>query len=363
MKLMFDAAASTPPISNVLKRVHKTLEIYGSVHRGCGPRSIETSYDYEQSREIVHKHVKATINHAVIFTANTTDSITKLAFSLKANLGKLNVLTSDVEHSANDLPWRQAGHNIMRFSTSSGLINPEEIEKSLKQHPDIDFVSISGASNITGQIVDLATIYKICKKYAKFLFVDCSQRMAHAPCIIGEHCDALAFSGHKIHAPFGAGALVAPKNWMLKNPISLGGGSVITTDQESWVEKGVPHNWESGTPNAVGAVAIAAALQDINYDLISIHDRNIENWYKQYVIPVVGQHNVLWCNGATLMLRLNTIIIKELSKHGVEFRWGEFCCYEAFRSIGALGGIRLSASSFTSENDVKEIGRILSLKN
>lgn len=363
MNCTFDAAASTAPTESVQRAVNRFLSSYGSIHRGSGDRSLASSRAYEAARETVLKHVHASRRETAVFTTNTTDAIRVLASAFPTG----NVLISDIEHSANDLPWRNAGWSVSRFNTVNGIIVPELLEQYLKNNKTPQLVSITGASNITGQIVDLLQIYKICKRFGVPLFADCSQRMAHAPTLIGEHCDALAFSGHKIHAPFGAGALAAPKEWLkTNNTSSIGGGSVVYVYADQIFQKPPPYNWESGTPNGVGAIAIAQALKDIDYDAIQRQENLIETWYHKYVIPYI-ENDVLWCNGALLMLRIKERFLTQLN--GLEFRYGAFCCYEAFRRIygepeiygGALpkywGGLRLASDPlFTTEEDIRELG-------
>jgi cysteine desulfurase / selenocysteine lyase len=369
MTLLFDSAASTAPSPNVLKTVEKFFTSYGSIHRGCGKRSRISSLTYESAREVVRDHVRAPAAYSVVFTANTTDAITILSAALSPPKER-RVLISDIEHSANDLPWRRSGWKVSTFSTVKGQIDPAAVNSTLSKG-QFDLVAITGASNITGQIVDLEAIHRICKAHGVPLFADCSQRMAHAPTVIGTHCDALAFSGHKIHAPFGAGALVCPIDWITNNSTNrIGGGSVEYTNLASihqlliLYQKNTPHNWEIGTPNGVGAVALAAALWDLDYEAIAKHDRAVEGWYKQYVLPHIPEKDVLWCSGNLLMLSIKQQYLDALE--GVEFRYGAFCCYEAFRRVCGVptvipppwdwGGIRLSADIQVSERDVQEIG-------
>jgi hypothetical protein len=229
----------------------------------------------------------------------------------------------------------------------------------------VDLISLTGSSNITGQIIDLENLYnKVNGKVP--IFADCSQRAAHMETKIGIHCDALALSGHKIGAPFGGGILVAPKEWMKHNTFGLGGGSIYYVDEnDEMFEKEVPYNWESGTPNVLGAVTIAKALSSINYDKIMRKDKQFEKWYKTHVIPYLPEGvRVLWCNGATLMLSYWEGH-KEVLK-GVEYRSGAFCCYEAFRRVLGKpeqnppeknwGGIRLSAHKDMNERSFICIG-------
>jgi selenocysteine lyase/cysteine desulfurase len=349
MELLFDAAASVAPSTYMMEYVGSIMNQYGSVHRGSGARSIQTSSSYEEARREIAKVLEVPDTHCVIFTDNTTDSINKLATALPVS----RILTSDIEHSSNFLPWKMKGHNMKTFKTTNGLINIDEINID-----GIDLISLTGSSNITGQIVDLEKLYRRVNKEVP-IFVDCSQRAAHMETKIGIHCDALALSGHKIGAPFGGGILVVPTKWMEDNSFGLGGGSIYYVDENNeMVQKAPPYNWESGTPNTLGAVTIAKALLSMNYQEILERDKKFEKWYKDYVIPFLPKGvKVLWCNGATLMLSYWENHKEVLN--GVEYRAGAFCCYEAFRRVlgkpkqmppeKEWGGVRLSAHKDMTE--------------
>jgi selenocysteine lyase/cysteine desulfurase len=333
-QLLFDAAASVAATPGVLAAVRDALSQYGSVHRGAGPRSRSSSALYEQARDVVGQHFDVPPTHAVVFTSNTTDALVHLARALSPR----RVRVGRHEHSANVLSWRQAGHTLVH-----------------EGHADL--VAMSGGSNITGCLPAIP-----CVPSTTPTVWDCSQRVAHAPIHIGPGVDAMAFSGHKIGAPFGAGCLIAPKAWLEHNPLCLGGGSVEYFDDLSIVEKSPPHNWESGTPNLVGAVAIAAALRELDHERIAEHDALVASWYRRH-IPT----EPLWeCFGSVLMLPWNdtTARLPELLPQ-LECRYGAFCCYTAFtdrlgpRHSRWWGGLRLSAHLSVTEADVAAVGRAL----
>lgn len=337
--LLFDAAASVAATRSVTLAVRAAMERYGSVHRGAGPRSRSSSSLYEFARSVVAAHFDVPSTHCVVFTANTTDALVKCARALSPR----RVRVGRHEHSANVLPWRQAGHDVT-------------VER-VGVNADYDIRAMSGASNITGHIAPVPVVPPSVP-----VVWDCSQRVAHAPIKIGPGVDAIAFSGHKIGAPFGAGCLIAPRAWLAHNPLCLGGGSVEYFDDREIVEKAPPHNWESGTPNLVGAIAIAAALTEIDYDQIQEHDALVETWYRRH-IPI----EPLWtCHGSVLMLPWNEVTARlSLALPELECRFGAFCCYQAFidrlgpRSAGMWGGLRLSAHPSVTEEDVAEVGRAL----
>jgi selenocysteine lyase/cysteine desulfurase len=168
----------------------------------------------------------------VIFTSNATEAINLAAENLrKASGGKSNqlVLNTILEHSSNDLPWRDnSDSGTIRLTVDhEGFIDLAELDKVLFEynhsivHGDarISIVAISGASNVLGTCNDVARISSVVHKYGALLLVDAAQLIAHRRIdVAGSGIDFLAFSGHKVYAPFGAGALVAGKQLLKISP-------------------------------------------------------------------------------------------------------------------------------------------------
>ena len=260
-----DNGASTLALLDAKMAVDEFLQNYGSVHRGSGYNSEISTELYENARENILKHLDGnTEEHAVIFTSNTTDGINK--FSLLSNFKK--VLVSDIEHSSNKLPWLK-NSKVIELKTVNYKIDSYELEKMLKKNPDIELVALSAASNITGYVTDIEEVYKICKKYNKYLFLDASQYAPHFKPSLN-YCDAIVYCGHKMYAPYGIGILAGKKELFQKeNKAVSGGGNVLYANIKGVIYKEVPYMHESGTPNGIGAVAISKA-HDILYKEIGI---------------------------------------------------------------------------------------------
>jgi len=381
--MFFDAAASAQPRPTVMEAVMAFMVMYGSIHRGAGERSKESSRAYEEAREEVKQFLKATDEDAVVQVANTTDGINRLAQILAPQLGGGSVLVSDIEHSANDLPWRRVAR-VRRFETPNFKITAESVDLALSANSDIRLVAVAGASNITGQIVDAGAIHEVCQRHNVPLFFDCSQRAAHAECSLRD-CEMLAFSGHKIGAPFGAGILAGRRSLLETSHPYVGGGSVVYTTDDKEYHKPAPEGMEVGTPNGGGMVAVAAACREImrqGYSAIREHDRAVEGWYRQYM--PLHELDVWFLEGTTLVFRPREGSAKQLSERlgrlGVEHRFGAFCVYGAVaRKMGVdresveqevlltgklpkeFGALRLSAEHFVGQDTVAEAALCLSM--
>jgi len=277
--LYFDNAASTPPLLDVYNTANEFLKDYGSIHRGFGEKSNKSTDAYENARESILNLTDAA-GQALVFTSNTTDAINVFATALK----KSKIAVSYFEHSANYLPWI-GKHDIINLDWNKDFyLTPDDLDDFLSKN-NVDWVSIAGASNVTGYAVDIKGLYAVCQKYGVKLFIDASQYAAHYKISL-KYCDAFAFSGHKIYAPYGSGALVF-KKYLLDKELNAyerkGGGNIYYFNDEYTFYKEHPYNREIGTPNAVGAVAMAKALEILNnFGWDNIHQIDIENYLTLY---------------------------------------------------------------------------------
>jgi selenocysteine lyase/cysteine desulfurase len=285
----FDNGATTPPFKYVDKCVKDAIANYGSIGRGAGQKSQFCTELYENSRQEVLDffNLKYSKDYTVIYVKNTTEGLNLLADALIQN--NEEVLSTRMEHHANDLPWRAVTKVSYVGIDDFGRLNIDEIEEILKNNEKIKYVTVTGASNVTGFINPIHEIAKIAHKYGAKIIVDGAQLVAHKKInMLGlsydESIDYLVFSGHKIYAPFGSGAIVGLKN-NLENcdPLIKGGGAVdFVLDKEVyWLDP--PSKFEAGTPNLLGVVALKSALKvlnDIGFNNIQQH----ESMLREYIL-------------------------------------------------------------------------------
>lgn len=256
--IYLDNAASTLAIKPALQAGLDFLKTYGSIHRGAGHNSEVSTDAYEKDRETIKKYINGTKNDSVIFTGNTTEGVNMLAHILKPKDG--GILVSDIEHSSNLLPWMTNFKNVRVFETNEGHIDPEKIDIALDKNLNIQLVACTWASNISGYVTDMQSVYDVCKKHGVMLLADASQYAPHF-CPTLEYCDFLVYCGHKMHAPFGCGVLLAGTNEILDRPGTsmTGGGNVAYTSESATIYKHASWMHEAGTPNGFGAITLAAA--------------------------------------------------------------------------------------------------------
>ena len=341
----FDNAATTPPFTTVIQEVVKFLSLYSSVHRGFGYKSQFSTKLYEDSRNVILNFVNADPeDNTVIFVKNTTEAINKLSNMLYDKYKDDVILSTDMEHHSNDLPWRK--YNLDYISVDEcGRLSLDDLKHKLKNYKGkVKLVTITGASNITGYRNPIHEVAKIAHKYGAKILVDGAQLVPHAkvdmkPSASKEHIDYLVFSGHKMYAPFGIGALIGPKNDFESSPPDYTGGGtvdIVTHDYIKWSES--PQKDEAGSPNVVGVIALATAIETLNFlgmDNLEKH----ENELTQYALKALSEIPDLkiYCKGKNSEHRIGTIafninemnheiIAKILSyEAGISVRNGCFC--------------------------------------
>ena len=253
-----DYAASSPALASVAAHVTDVLPLYASVHRGAGYASQVSTAAYEHARQVVGDFVGARQDDLVVFTRNTTDSLNLLASVVP---GETVVL--DIEHHANLLPWISDAARVVRSGdTVDETLRRVDAELGSRRAA---LLAVTGASNVTGETLPLRRLATIAHRHGTRLAVDGAQLVPHRRVGVAfDGVDYLAFSGHKTYAPFGAGVLVGRRDWLDRGePYLRGGGAVskVTLDSTSW--RIGPARHEGGSPNVLGVVALAKAVQEL----------------------------------------------------------------------------------------------------
>ncbi len=283
-----DNASSTPSLKPVLDKVNQFLEWYSSIGRGSGFKSLLSSKIYDQAHQMVADFVKADPKtNAVIFTKNSSEALNKLANRFPFRDDSM-VLSSLMEHHSNDLPWRKRAKVVYVEVDKYGALDLDDLEKKLKKHQGkIQLLALTGASNVTGYVNPLHQIASLAHQYDAKIVIDAAQLVAHRPFDMKsdddpEHIDYVIFSAHKMYAPFGTGVLIGPKSTFQQgDPEHVGGGTVeiVTLDEVFWT--GLPDKEEVGSPNVVGAVALAEVikiLKEMGMDTITSHEKRLTQY-------------------------------------------------------------------------------------
>ena len=281
-----DNAASTPPLIAVQQAINNFIKYYSSVHRGTGFKSQLSTFMYEDARRRTMDFVGADPRfHTCIFGKNTTEAINKLAHRFPFTQERNVVLTSGMEHHSNDLPWRSAAQLIHVQLSQDGQLDEEDFNYQIERFGErIALVAITGASNVTGYLNPIHRLAKKAHMVGAQILVDCAQLAPHRKINMlatddPGHLNYVVISAHKLYAPFGTGALIGPRaTFEQGDPDQTGGGTVKIVTLEDVVWDDPPEREEAGSPNTIGAVALAAAihqLERIGMDVIASHEAEL----------------------------------------------------------------------------------------
>lgn len=255
-----DYAASAPALAAVAAHVATALPYYASVHRGAGYASQVSTALLENSRTCVGRFLGARADDVVVFVRNTTDALNLLATAVPDGG---SVLYLDVEHHANLVPWQRRG-DIVLTAAPTLAATLRALDSALAANP-VALVAVTGASNVTGELPPLAEIVEVAHRHGARVAVDAAQLAPHRRISLAESgVDYVALSGHKLYAPYGAGVLAGRRDWLDAAPAYLAGGGAVrevTTRTTEWAP--APARHEAGTPNVLGAAALAKACETL----------------------------------------------------------------------------------------------------
>jgi selenocysteine lyase/cysteine desulfurase len=294
----FDNAASTPCLRPVLEKVHEFMNWYSSVHRGTGFKSRISTQAYEDARHIVLDFVGADpALDTVVFGKNTTEALNKAANRFPIGADQV-ILSSVMEHHSNDLPWRSHAQVDHIELHPDGSLDLGDLERKLECYAGrVLLVAITGGSNVTGYINPIHTIAERAHAAGAMILVDAAQYAPHRDLDMlahddPRHIDFVALSAHKMYAPFGTGALIGPKRIFEEgDPDLVGGGTVdiVTLSSVDWTAP--PEKEEAGSPNIIGAVALARsmlALKAIGFAAIAEHEAQLTAHALQGLLGIEG---------------------------------------------------------------------------
>jgi selenocysteine lyase/cysteine desulfurase len=347
----FDAAASTGALGQVLAAVEAFVPWYSSVHRGAGYKSQLATAAYEDARAAALGFARPGRRPAgddvAIICRNTTEALNHLAYRLRLSRQDV-VVTTVVEHHANLLPWSRAATCRYVECGPDGTVSLGAVEAALDERPAPRLLAVTGASNITGWLPDTGQIIAAAHHRGVPVVVDAAQLAPHRP--LPADADFLAWSGHKMYAPFGAGVLVGPREQFADgDPFLAGGGAVDLVDLDEVVWTGPPDREEAGSPNVIGAVALHAAintLHQIGWPALIGHDRRIARSLRRGLASIPGVHllgpgpdaETLPVAAFTVQGVPHALVAARLAaEEGIGVRHGCFCAHPYLMRLLGLG--------------------------
>ncbi|MFD4743331.1 aminotransferase class V-fold PLP-dependent enzyme [Streptomyces virginiae] len=261
-----DYAASAPALQRVWDDVAAYAPYYGSVHRGAGYLSQLSTDLFEQSRVTVAEFLDCRPADQVVFTRSTTDSLNLLAAVLPA---ECQVFVFETEHHASLLPWVDAQVTYLDAPrTPAEAVATLERALAGRDPYGPALVCVTGASNVTGELWPVKELAAAAHAHGARIVLDAAQLAPHHPVSVQElDVDWVAFSGHKLYAPFGSGVLAGRADWLQDaQPYLAGGGASRKVARRE--DGGVDVEWhttaarhEAGSPNVIGVYSIASACK------------------------------------------------------------------------------------------------------
>jgi selenocysteine lyase/cysteine desulfurase len=368
-----DYAASAPALESVAERVDQVLQLYSSVHRGAGYASRVCTTVYESARQDVLEFIGARGDDVAVFTRNTTDALGLLASAVP---GEAIVL--DIEHHANLLPWQRRGDRVLAGQPTLAA-TLAAVEAELRRRPAA-LLTVTGASNVTGECTPLGEFAALARRHGARLAVDGAQLVPHRRVDLARlGVDYLAFSGHKVYAPFGAGVLAGRRDWLDAAPPYLAGGGAVrevTVSRTRWAA--APARHEAGTPNIVGVAALAAACQALSGlgdGQLAAHEHALSQQLFTGLAALGLSPHRIWPDTATSISgyapgQADVVGIVSFSvpgvpggkvaaylsaEHGIGVRDGRFCAHPLLRRLDISQAIRVSVGAGTRSADITRL--------
>ncbi len=361
-----DGAASAPALAAVADRVTEVLPLYASVHRGAGYLSQVCTALYEQSRATIARFVGGRPADVAVITRNTTDSLNLLATVVPGR-----VLVLDLEHHANLLTWSRAdgGETVLPIEATVAATLDAVRDELARRHYAL--VAVTGASNVTGEALPLAPVVEAAHSAGARVAVDGAQLVPHRRfSLAATGVDYVAFSGHKTYAPFGAGALVGRRDWLDEGrPYLAGGGAVrdVRVDRTLW--QPAPARHEAGSPNVLGAVALAQAcetLAALPAGALDEHERALRGRLVAGLSAIDGVRVARIWPDSPEPVGVVTFTVGDAdaglvaaylsAEHGIGVRDGRFCAHPLLAHLGAShGAVRASIGAGTTSEHVDRL--------
>lgn len=377
--VFLDNAASSQKPNYVIDGVSEFVaSSYANIHRWLYPLSDKSEEAYNHSKELVGELINCKASE-IIYSYNSTYAINLIAQSLVISdiiTPWTTVLLGIREHHANILP-RQILAERKWFTVEFFNINDEyEIDRKdfdQKYTDSVKVVAVAQVSNVTGKIYDVKKIQSKLRKDTFFL-VDGSQSVPNFPVDVQDiACDCLVFTGHKMMAYTGIGCMYLKKEWIKKlNPIIRGWGTIEDVNIQWHTLAGNSDKFEAGTPNIIGAVSLAKAIEYIKsiwgMEKIWEHEQRLVKLCLEGFTKFQDKVEILWPVDSdrvavfSFLLPNNTnfnTIGETFAEQNIAIRCGGHCAYPLHKHFNKPGTCRMSGYIYNDESDIKAFFDVL----
>jgi cysteine desulfurase/selenocysteine lyase len=373
--IYFDNAATSQKPRAVLDALRNYYEHENAnVHRGLHELSSRATEAYENARKRVADYLGAASADEIVFTRGTTEAINLVAQAWGGKFLRAGdaILLTEMEHHSNLVPWQLLAERVgakLHFVPvrDDGTLELERLSELLTR--EVKLFAFTHVSNSLGTINPVTELCQKARAAGALTLVDAAQSVGHLPINVQElGCDFLAFSGHKMCAPTGIGALYGRAEILDTMPPWHGGGEmIVSVSLEKSTFKKAPHRFEAGTPNIAGAIGLGAAIdyiEKIGRAEIFSHDSQltryaIERFTELPSLRLLGPSGE---RGAIVGFVMDAAHPHDLTtfadRHGLAMRGGHHCNQPLMRRFGVTGTTR---ASFYFYNTMAEIDRMIEI--
>lgn len=374
--IWLDNAATTHKPQAV---IDATSQFYGrdnsNIHRAAHTLAARSTELFEAGREKVRKFLGAADAKEIIFVRGTTEGINLVAQSYgRKNIGAGDeIIVSELEHHANIVPWQllaeQVGAKVRVIPINDrGELILEEYVKLLNERTK--FVSVAHVSNSLGTINPVEQIIALAHARGVPVLIDGAQSTPHLPVnVTALDADFYVFSGHKVFAPTGIGALYGKAALLEAMPPWQGGGHMIKDVRfEQIIYQNAPEKFEAGTPDIAGVVGLGAAIDylfKIGIPAIAAYEHALLEYATHGLATIPGLRPIgTAANKASVLSFVipgvpNDRIARYLDKNGIAVRAGHHCAQPAIRHFGLETSVRPSLAFYNTRAEVDALVRVL----
>jgi cysteine desulfurase/selenocysteine lyase len=370
-----DSASTTQKPRAVIETMRRAYEETANIHRAVHTLCVEATAAFEAAREKVARFVGARDPREVVLLRGTTEAINLVAQShgRRAVGAGDEILVTELEHHSNIVPWqmlceeRRAHLKVVPID-DRGEVQLDRLDALLG--PRTRIVAVSHVSNSLGTVLPVAEIARRARAAGAVVVVDGAQAAAHLTVDVGAlGCDFYALSGHKLYGPTGIGALWGRRELLEAMPPWQGGGDMIrsvTFAETTYAE--VPHKFEAGTPDIVGAIGLGAAIDWISHhglDRIGAHEASLLAYASGRLRAIPGLQLVGTARdrAAVVSFTLGPIHPHDvgtlLDLDGIAVRTGHHCAQPVMQHFGVEATVRASLGAYSTEGDVDRLAESL----
>ena len=370
--IYLDNASTTQKPSSVINEIQNYYESTNSnIHRGVHHLSQRATEKYEDSRKIVQNFIGAKSSKEIIFVRGATEAVNLVANSyVKPLLSEGdNIIISQMEHHANIVPWqlitkeKKAEIRVVPINGAGELL-VNDMDNLIDENTR--FISLNHVSNSLGTINPVKELIQKAHQNDIRIMIDGAQAVQHMKVnVVDLDVDFYCFSGHKMYGPTGIGILYGKREILEKMEPYQGGGDMIkSVTFEKTIFNDIPHIFEAGTPNIVGAIGLAKAvefIENITIEEIEKHEMALLNYATEKINSIDGVEIV---GNAEEKASVISFVMGDIHPHdigtimdnlGIAIRAGHHCTQPIMDFYNIPATARVSFAIYNTEEDVDKL--------